>query len=381
MLGRRTAIGLLTLGALCGAASLAQAADPVTLWNFLGIPQGIRKIQGATINRRGNFPGLERKPPLKAIADPKNLESKNPAIKKAAEIKTEEDLAKQKIKALKYLATIGCGCYPGVKEALMAALDDCTEKVRYQAALAIAEAACNHCATCNNSCCCDEEMTKRLAEVAYERDDCGCFLEASERVREAAKDAMRACCASKPDRGGWPVDPEVPPVTDPGETPDTTPPGETPDTTPSGETPTNDPAPPPPAASTESPNLIFSSAANSEARTTPTTAMAEKVKVYRQRQPALQAAARGEQIGAKPVATPARVASTAQGVRPLELAEALAVLERVPGEEETLSAELDVTEAKAAATMPVVSQRPTPRYAQVTAVAEPQRTASAPVMK
>jgi len=382
MFGRKTAIGILTVGALCGAASLAQAADPVTLWNFLGIPQGIRKVQGATINRRGNFPGLERKPPLKALADPRNLESKNPAIKKAAEIKTEEDLAKQKIKALKYLATIGCGCYPGVKEALMAALDDCTEKVRYQAALAIGEAACNHCSTCNNDCCCDEEMTKRLAEVAYERDDCGCYLEASERVREAAKDAMRACCASKPDRGGWPAETEIVPETPSGETPDLTPSGETPDTTPAGETPNLDPPPPPPAASNESPDLIFSSAANSAAKTTPAKAMAEKVQVYRQRQPSLQVAAKGEQIGGAPEAVaPQRVASAPKVARPLELAEAIAVLERIPGEDESLSAELEVPARQATVRPVVVAQRPTPRYAQVTAVAEQQRTGTTRVAK
>jgi len=58
--------------------------------------------------------------------------------KAAAEIKAEEDAAPQKIKALRYLATIGCaGCYPGVEEGLLAALDDCTESVRYEAVKAL----------------------------------------------------------------------------------------------------------------------------------------------------------------------------------------------------------------------------------------------------
>ena len=39
---------------------------PATIWRFLGIPQGIRKVQGATRNRRGNHPNLEPKPPMKA---------------------------------------------------------------------------------------------------------------------------------------------------------------------------------------------------------------------------------------------------------------------------------------------------------------------------
>ncbi|MBI3466527.1 MAG: hypothetical protein HY000_26225, partial [Planctomycetes bacterium] len=162
------------------------------------------------VNRNGNFPGLERKLPLLPINDPRNLESSNPAIKKAAEVKLEEDLAPQKIKALKYLASVGCGCYPGVKEAFMAALDDCTEEVRYEAVQALIEAAEDHCETCNRDCCCDEELTLKLAEMAYERDDKCCYKEPSERVREAAAEAMRACC---PGRG--PVSPQVvtpPPV-------------------------------------------------------------------------------------------------------------------------------------------------------------------------
>ncbi|MBX3411233.1 MAG: hypothetical protein KF708_00845 [Pirellulales bacterium] len=185
-------------------APVAPAA-PTTLWNFLGIPQGVNKVYDASVNRRGNFPGLERKPPLKGIADPANLESTNPAIKKAAEIKQQEDLAKQKIKAIKYLASIGCGCYPGVKEALMAALDDCTEKVRYEAAKAIGEAACNNCATCNKQCCCDEELSLKLAEVAYEMDDECCYKERSERVREAARQALMNCCSMKGGRGDQPI--------------------------------------------------------------------------------------------------------------------------------------------------------------------------------
>jgi hypothetical protein len=164
------------------------------LWNFLGIPTGTcRAITDNLLNRSGNHPGLERKPRLLSIADPRNLESNNPAIKKAAEVKQQEDMAPQKIKALKYLAKIGCACYPGVKEALMAALDDCTESVRYTAASQIAKAAKKNCSCCNKSCCCDEELTKKLAQVANDRDDLGCFKEPSKRVRDAARQALQVC--------------------------------------------------------------------------------------------------------------------------------------------------------------------------------------------
>jgi len=93
-------------------------APTTTVWNRLGIPQAFHKMRDSTTNRRGNRPESERTDPLKRIADPANLDSPNPAIKKAAEVKADQDLAPQKIKAIKYLATVGCDCYPGVKDAL-----------------------------------------------------------------------------------------------------------------------------------------------------------------------------------------------------------------------------------------------------------------------
>jgi hypothetical protein len=81
-----------------------------------------------------------------------------------------------------------------VKEALMAATDDCTEVVRYQAMLSIIDAAKSHCEVCNKNCCCDQDLTMKLAQIAYEKDDKCCWLEASERVRDAAKEALCACC-------------------------------------------------------------------------------------------------------------------------------------------------------------------------------------------
>jgi hypothetical protein len=201
-------------------------APPLTLWRFLGIPQGFQRIGDARLNRNGNFPGLERKPPLKPIAHPDNLLSNNPAIKKAAEIKMQEDLAKQKIKAIKYLAELGCDkCYGGVKEAMLAALDDCTEQVRYEAAKALGEAAVQHCDVCSRQCCCDEELTKKLAQVVYELDDKGCPIEPSERVREAAREALKACCPNVGPPGYAPevINPETPPETPPELPPETPP--------------------------------------------------------------------------------------------------------------------------------------------------------------
>ncbi|MDZ4817352.1 MAG: hypothetical protein SGJ20_00090, partial [Planctomycetota bacterium] len=66
------------------------------------------------LSRLGSrFPGLEPKPALLPISDPANLESPNPAVATAAGVKADEDAAAQKVKAIRYLATIGCGgCYP-----------------------------------------------------------------------------------------------------------------------------------------------------------------------------------------------------------------------------------------------------------------------------
>ena len=172
---------------------------PPTLWSFLGIPQAYYKLRGATTNRRGNHPGLEATPPLKGIADPANLESPFEPIKVAAEVKQAEDAAPQKIKGIKYLAEIGCGCYNQegnkVTKAMLAGLNDCTESVRKATVEAIAEAAEDEmCAKCGQRSCCSEELTLELAKLAYERDDHGCYKEPSADVREAATAALNICC-------------------------------------------------------------------------------------------------------------------------------------------------------------------------------------------
>ena len=199
----RTAMGAFLTAAVVlafgmGTTQTARAAEVpgvTTLWNFLGIPQGINKIYDVTVNRHGLHPGLERKNPLKRIADPANLESEVPAIKAAAEIKADADLAKQKVKAIRYLSDVGCGCSSqkaDVQEALLAALDDCTEEVRYEAALAFCRSSGNPCSTCGASCC-GEDVTAKLKDMAYGQDDEGCWHESSSRVRAAAMNALNAC--------------------------------------------------------------------------------------------------------------------------------------------------------------------------------------------
>jgi len=177
-------------------AASALQSGPGTFWNWLGIPQGTQKLRDARLNRRGNHPEWERVPPPKRIADPENLKSPNPAIATAAKIKKDQDLAPQKIKAIKYLGEIACCCptnKEAIKNALLAALDDCTDEVRLEAALAICRAAGNPCTICNQCSCCTADVMNKLDEMANGQDEQGCWIEPNAGVREAASMALEAC--------------------------------------------------------------------------------------------------------------------------------------------------------------------------------------------
>ena len=113
-----------------------------TVWHKLGIPQGVgryKKFRESRINRKGNNPQREKTPKLVKLTDAANLDPEAPKmLQAAAKIKMAEDLAPQKLKALKYLATIGCGCYNKknadmVEAAVLEGLDDCTIEVRREA--------------------------------------------------------------------------------------------------------------------------------------------------------------------------------------------------------------------------------------------------------
>ena len=186
-----------------GPATIVVGQDPCcpeqTLPEFLGIT-GLFRAAGALVTRIRSrlgmrFPGLEGRPPVLPITDPANLDSPNPAVSAAAEVKAQEDAADQKIKGLRYLATIGCGgCYPDVEQALLAGLDDCTEVVRYEAASALRNTAGNPCQFCSSDKCCSPTVQKKLQDVAYGvEDDTGCPTEPSARVRRMARLALAGC--------------------------------------------------------------------------------------------------------------------------------------------------------------------------------------------
>jgi hypothetical protein len=218
--------GCMLMAALClGCASVPSAAPPApapapppvstgpativvgqnpccpkqTLPEFLGIT-GLFRAGGGLLTRIRSrlgmrFPGLEGRPPVLPITDPANLDSPNPAVSAAAEVKAQEDAADQKIKGLRYLATIGCGgCYPDVEQALLAGLDDCTEAVRYEAASGLRRTAGNPCHFCSSDKCCSPAVRKKLQDVAYGvEDDTGCPKEPSARVRRMARLALAGC--------------------------------------------------------------------------------------------------------------------------------------------------------------------------------------------
>jgi hypothetical protein len=117
-------------------------------------------------------------------------------------VKAEEDAAAQKAKAISYLASVGCaGCYPGIEEALLAALDDCTELVRFETAKALRSTAHMPCKNCCRSACCGPKIREKLTKLAYETDEQGCYLESSDRVRRMARLAL-ANCTCVPDKPG-----------------------------------------------------------------------------------------------------------------------------------------------------------------------------------
>jgi hypothetical protein len=223
----------LPTSAQAGDTTIVAVAGPspakATLPEFLGIGQlfgGLGAIGQRVRNRLGSrFPFLETKPPLLAISDPANMSADAPpAVKAAAEAKAEEDKAPQKAKAIRYLASLGCGeCYPDTEDAFLDALEDCTELVRYETVMGLRSSAGDPCQRCRENSCCSPKLLKKLNQLAYEVDDKGCNYESSSRVRRNARLALRACGGYQPEASsdvpeeGPTETPPVPPEEEPAE--------------------------------------------------------------------------------------------------------------------------------------------------------------------
>jgi len=214
-------------------------------------------------------------------------QSSNPAIQAAAKAKAAKHKICKKKAAIQYLAGMGCSPeHPEVGAALLAAMSDPDEPVRYEAvkavlqtagecqspeqkkaarkALGLSESLCDAKKKCEKKICdaidvlcgkappkehkhkklsellkreedkgcdpkadcpqgngrgpcCSPDMRAKLMQLAYGRDDKGCFLEPSSRVREVAELALKACnacngCNCDPMGGGYSGVRELPPV-------------------------------------------------------------------------------------------------------------------------------------------------------------------------
>lgn len=236
---------LILAAALClllPANAFGQTTGSTTIWSFLGVPNPF---------------GIN-------AAD---QQSANPAIQAAAKAKAAKHEICKKKKAIAYLAGLGCTPeHPEVGPALIAAMSDPDEPVRYEAVKAVlqtagacqsaeqkreAKKAQSHSDRCHDlkkkidkafcdcidrlcgkappkehkrkhknpfakllgreecedpckkdcdsaaslGSCCSPEMREKLSNLAYGRDDNGCFLERSQRVRDMAEQALKACNA------------------------------------------------------------------------------------------------------------------------------------------------------------------------------------------
>jgi|GEM_PF-3447864 len=197
------------------APPAAPAGPPPNIFDFLGCNQLKREFCGAVdcaMNMLGNaFPGLMSGLPMSSLTNPAALASSNPAIAAAAGAKAEENAAPQKVAAIQYLGTLGCGgCHPEIEKALLAALDDCFEVVRFAGAEALAESSRNRCRYCTSNRCCSFKIRQRLEQIASERDENGCFKEPSARVRRMARVALCNCSCDPIDGMPTPLPTEGP---------------------------------------------------------------------------------------------------------------------------------------------------------------------------
>jgi hypothetical protein len=163
---------------------------------FLSEQLSVERPVSEPIYQAVEDPGYPRVGNLVQPAEESAAGGGTPSIPTAALIKADADLSMQKIKAVKYLATAGCECSSQsdkVRDALLAALDDCSEEVRYEAALAFCRSAGNPCSRCNRDSCCGDEVMDKLWKMAGGRDKNGCWCEPSCYVRAAARRALAAC--------------------------------------------------------------------------------------------------------------------------------------------------------------------------------------------
>lgn len=124
-------------------------------------------------------------PPVRAADLAKPADSAEGA---AARIKQDEQAAKARREAVRYLGTVDCRYWPEAQEGLINALRaDRNECVRLEAALAL-----------GRGCCCNKATIKALTLTVTGSQEDGNPAECSERVKAAAAGALQHCLACLP---------------------------------------------------------------------------------------------------------------------------------------------------------------------------------------
>jgi hypothetical protein len=197
------------LGAGGGLGGAATAAQPTTLWSFLGLSSSNlqacqAKICASQLGQMANsmvtgplgavtggfLPAL-CPPPTAAQAAALANQPGAGAQAAAAKIQASEAGAKARVAAVEYLGTVDCSRWPEATDALVKALlDDPNECVRFAAAKAL-----------NSGCCCNKETIEALRIcVSGETDKKKANApETSPRVKAAAFAALQNCLMRVPE--------------------------------------------------------------------------------------------------------------------------------------------------------------------------------------
>lgn len=246
--------GIPPVGALAPGNNVTVSNKCCSIWDFLGVQQfgsfvnnqicktqlftGMNTLLGPLGRALGLGPSL--------LSD--KFAKEGGVMGLANKLKKEEKKVPLKVRAIRYLATLDCHCYPDIVTQLLLSLDDCSEKVRYEALKALHNKCgggkccgskhmakkplggckdCGVCDTCTDGDCppcdcpgcqCQKEVLARLNKLLLDRDEFGCLKEKSQRVRDLATQMIEECLvAHQPHPAEAPVqeEQEVPPTQPP----------------------------------------------------------------------------------------------------------------------------------------------------------------------
>jgi hypothetical protein len=195
------------LGAGGGLGGAATAAQPTTLWSFLGLSSSNLQACGAKFCASplgqmansmvtgplgavtGGFLPPLCPPPTAAQAAALANQPGAGAQAAAAKIQASEAGAKARVAAVEYLGTVDCSRWPEATKALVTALlEDPNECVRFAAARAL-----------NSGCCCNKDTIEALRICVSGEAKKGNAPETSPRVKAAAFSALQNCLMKVPE--------------------------------------------------------------------------------------------------------------------------------------------------------------------------------------